>query len=359
MQNQPFNQTQKPNNFWQKLKLWQRVGGVVSVFLFTYIIIIPILFCANVIDSNFSQNSKFVSCSKNSDCVITSCGCLNKKTVLKCGALVIFSDLFSGCLPPSSCSCQNNKCVSDYDYGNDIKKNNIQEQIVLTTDKTEYQIGEEVVITIQNNLNQSIFYLEIHPEICGGYCLDHPYLELFKINNNNNSGNWEKVECINEEIFSLKFPELNSKGNKKCLFFPKRYDIFDGKNNRYKIVFYYNLQGIESDKATVEQAKSQLLKIYSNEFTIKNDLAGVEELDYCQKDSDCEVYFSHCDCQYHCVNKDAEIEECDCICDETGPVISECVCENNKCVEAKFGKIDSKNSIDSKILEKENLVHDD
>lgn len=119
MQNQPFNRNQKQKNFWQKLKAWQKTGIILFIFLLIYIVIVPLLFCVDIIDSNFAQNSKSISCSKNSDCVITSCGCLNKKTVLKCGALVIFSDLFSSCEPPSSCSCQNGQCVSDYDYGSE------------------------------------------------------------------------------------------------------------------------------------------------------------------------------------------------------------------------------------------------
>ncbi|MCK5122594.1 MAG: hypothetical protein KAQ87_00355 [Candidatus Pacebacteria bacterium] len=55
----------------------------------------------------------------------------------------------------------------------------------------------------------------------------------------------------------------------------------------------------------------------------------------CDKDNDCEVRFSHCDCRYHCVNKNIEADDCAVECDETGPIISECICENNKCVEKK------------------------
>ena len=63
----------------------------------------------------------------------------------------------------------------------------------------------------------------------------------------------------------------------------------------------------------------------------------MEEIEWenCEQDSDCEARFSHCDCQYHCVNKNIEADDCAVECDKTGPIISECICENNKCVEEK------------------------
>jgi len=57
------------------------------------------------------------------------------------------------------------------------------------------------------------------------------------------------------------------------------------------------------------------------------------EWESCDEDSDCETRFSHCDCRYQCVNKNIEADDCAVICDETGPIISRCVCENSKCIE--------------------------
>ena len=59
------------------------------------------------------------------------------------------------------------------------------------------------------------------------------------------------------------------------------------------------------------------------------------EWESCDEDNDCEVRFLHCDCRYHCVNKNAETDDCAVACGEMGSIISECICENNKCVEKK------------------------
>ncbi len=59
------------------------------------------------------------------------------------------------------------------------------------------------------------------------------------------------------------------------------------------------------------------------------------EWESCDEDNDCEARFSHCDCQYHCVNKNIEADDCAVECDETRSMISECICEDNKCVDKK------------------------
>jgi len=118
MREEQLNQNQeKPKNFWQKLKMWQKAGIVLLIFLLTYIVIIPLLFCTNI-DFDFSQNPEYISCSKNSDCVAKSCGCLNEKGSKKFSLWTAFCGVNLKCTIPSSCSCQNNKCVSNYDYGN-------------------------------------------------------------------------------------------------------------------------------------------------------------------------------------------------------------------------------------------------
>ena len=63
----------------------------------------------------------------------------------------------------------------------------------------------------------------------------------------------------------------------------------------------------------------------------------MEEIEWenCEQDSDCEARFSHCDCRYHCVNRDEIISDCDAFCYAIPTVVPECVCENNKCVNKK------------------------
>ncbi|MCK5466522.1 hypothetical protein KAI56_03445 [Candidatus Parcubacteria bacterium] len=57
------------------------------------------------------------------------------------------------------------------------------------------------------------------------------------------------------------------------------------------------------------------------------------EWESCNQDNDCEARFSHCDCRYHCVNKNIETVDCAVECDTIGPILPKCVCENNECVE--------------------------
>ncbi len=65
----------------------------------------------------------------------------------------------------------------------------------------------------------------------------------------------------------------------------------------------------------------------------------VKGLDHCEKDDDCIAYFSNCYCQYRCINKDARMKDCSKKCPARGAA-SECVCENNKCVDKTFDTSD-------------------
>jgi len=142
---------EKSKNFWQKLKMWQKIGTIIFVLILIYIIIIPLFFCTNI-DFDFSKNSDYISCSQNSDCIAKTCGCLNEKGAKKFSFWTAFCVRGLKCTIPSSCSCQDRKCVGRYDYGNDIL-----EDVSLITDKIEYQTGEEVKLTVGNNLPRDIY----------------------------------------------------------------------------------------------------------------------------------------------------------------------------------------------------------
>ncbi|MCK5416440.1 hypothetical protein KAI92_03370 [Candidatus Parcubacteria bacterium] len=309
--NQNLNSEQKPKNFWQKLKVWQKAGIIFFAFLLIYVVIIPLLFCGSV-NFSFTQDPEYIFCSRDSDCKITNCGCLNKKTVLKCGALVVFSNLFSLCEPPSSCSCQNGLCVSEWDYGNDIKKSNIEKEISLTTDKTECQTGEEVKLTIKNNLDKEIEFYNIAVE---------------KFNNDE----WQQIrfdiECLG--LCEKTQTVINSQNDKTFLWDQKDsigLQIEAGKF-RFRIGVW--------DNTFIGNGLPPIFNYYSNEFTIKDNFTENKGLDYCQEDSNCEARFSHCNCKYNCVNKNTEIDDCAVVCNESGPILPKCICENNKCTDKK------------------------
>ena len=184
-----------------------------------------------------------------------------------------------------------------------------KEKLIITTNKTEYQKGEEVKITVENNLDEEI-----------GVVVG---LQVFE------NGKWETIshdifcfysgrECESIKI-SLRLKEELSWSQKV----PWSNENLKGLH-RLQVVIW------DDDDNTTAMTDFPDI-VYSNEFTTKSDLVDVGGLDYCQEDSDCKVDFSRCDCQYHCVNKNIEMEDCAAACDETGPIISECVCENNKC----------------------------
>lgn len=106
---------EKQNFFWQRLKLWQKSGLVVLGLLLIYIIVIPLLFCTNI-DFDFSQNQEYISCSKDSDCIAKTCGCLNEKGSKKFSLWTALCGVSLKCIIPSSCTCQNRQCIGSYAY---------------------------------------------------------------------------------------------------------------------------------------------------------------------------------------------------------------------------------------------------
>ena len=157
-------------------------------------------------------------------------------------------------------------------------------------------------------------------------------LKKLKAYNINDNG-----EC--EEIIGNPFPTCMPCGNGVC-------ESIDGfKENKCNC-----LEDCGEEKIPIQP----IIPFRGVVLPPRDDWSVYEQKFYCEKDGDCAVYFSHCDCQYHCANKNIEIEDCAVDCDETGPIISECVCENNKCVDKKFLECDEKKVI---LEGKLNIIH--
>ena len=112
------------------------IGALVAAILLflLYFLVIPLLFCTNI-DFDLTKKLEYVSCSKDADCIPKECGCLNAKGVKKFSFLVNFCGVQLRCLSPSSCSCQDNKCLSGISQS---------QGVTITTNKTEYERGEDV-----------------------------------------------------------------------------------------------------------------------------------------------------------------------------------------------------------------------
>ena len=233
---------------------------------------------------------------------------MDSKTRIIIGILVIGLIFMSGCIEERPETAPTTTTTTIAASMTTIPQNGV----TVTTDKTEYQKGEEVNLTVENNLDEEIEFYNVAVE---------------KFNNNE----WQQIrfdiECLGlcEKIQTV----INSKNNKSFLWDQK--DSIESQAEAGRFRFKIGVWG-----PTINyDGLPPMFYYYSNEFTIKSNSAEINGLEYCEEDNDCKVDFSNCDCQYHCVNKNIEIEDCAVVCDETGPIISECICENNKCADKK------------------------
>lgn len=122
--------------------------------------------------------------------------------------------------------------------------------VSISTDKTEYEQGEGITITIKNTLDKSIWYIK---ETCPPSCCN-----LHKWENNEWKNLGDPMPCIQfTEPHSIEPKELKPKGN-----ITKQWGMKIGasfvESGKYKLSFYY---GLSKDNFTEKT-------IYSNEFTI-------------------------------------------------------------------------------------------
>ena len=151
--------------------------------------------------------------------------------------------------PQHICTCSNGKCEK-------IEKQ-LTQQVIITTDKTEYKQRDTVKITVKNNLEKDICYLSYQ----GSVCYETPYT-IYQFS----SGNWKYistglvVECPQVELpplcNELKFNE------EKEFIWDHRGQASIGK---YKVSINH-----KEDIEEIKLGNTKGIKtIYSNEFTIK------------------------------------------------------------------------------------------
>ncbi len=128
-------------------------------------------------------------------------------------------------------------------------------EVLITTDKTEYEQGEIIQITVKNNLDKPIWYIK---EICPLSCC-----ALHKLENNEWKSLGIPFPCIQFTYpgGSIEPYRLNSGEELKKQLDTKAQDEFAG-GGKYRLSFYY---GLNKDNYTEKT-------IYSNEFTIKEKL---------------------------------------------------------------------------------------
>ncbi|MCK5176556.1 MAG: hypothetical protein KAQ92_02420, partial [Candidatus Aenigmarchaeota archaeon] len=207
-----------------------------------------------------------------------------------------------------------------------------EKEVILTTDKTEYQTDEDVKITIKNNLEESVFLAK---SSCHGDLFPHPILQKYE------AGAWTDYEWYPYHPFSHKCildflvcDEIQSTKEIELLLQGEDLGV-SSLLGKYRIGFVFG-KSCNSQESIADHDYGLIDEfiIYSNKFTIKNDSTKVNDGKYCIVDNDCKAYFSDCDCQHHCINKNIKIKDCAPACEITvTTTIPECICENNKCVD--------------------------
>jgi len=195
------------------------------------------------------------SCKTDEDCKFTcGCGAINNSetchdqgTVYDCVEREVM--------------CENNICVA--------REEKTSQEVIITTDKKEYERGETVKITIKNNLDQDIWYWDNSGEF-----IPLVGIQIFK------DGKWQDLEkkdaCACKENcthFSNGLVDLKAKG--------MIIDSWDTKadctgtiieEGKYRTVFTYYL-----DAVAMQEKK---INIYSNEFTIKEKVSQCSPIDF-------------------------------------------------------------------------------
>lgn len=224
------------------------------------IVVLVVLYLASVFFlcpkfSSMAQDQNYRSCSQDSDCVILRSdegGCINKNNWVRLASyLCTPCSIFNRCLYPTSCTCNNGQCQAHFD-NNYQSYDQQQEGVILTTDKTEYEKGKEVNVTITNNLKESIWYPF------------GDYTNNFALFGYNSSG-WSQVPVLpfilpperwsDPEIIELKSGELGILEHNPLGWVSESSLIFD----KYKLRFYYKLSKDSEESVSAD----------SNEFIIK------------------------------------------------------------------------------------------
>lgn len=166
------------------------------------------------------------------------------------------------CSPPG----RPEQCMAPY-HATNIKVESVKvvkntEDVTITTDKTEYEQGETVNITVRNGLDKSIWYIK---EVCPSSCCN-----LYKWENNKWENLGDPIPCWSPP------PPLPGEsflgGLKPDLLEPeavitKQWDMTTryglAESGKYRFSFYYGL----SENNFTEKT------IYSPEFTIKEKSA--------------------------------------------------------------------------------------
>ena len=266
------------------------------------------------------------SCEQDSDCKYTcGCGAINKDETCPDEGVVY------DCVDHET-ECENGICVIVEEK---IAKGEekIAEQITITTDKTEYEVGETVEITLLNNKNEEVSVSVVKSEY---------YDEKEKNWTRVGIGEFEVEEQFKDIIKSfgpiVSIDSFPASRNLKLKWITRIEEplFVDDPGSFILIEVGIGKYRIAAKTGEPEDLPKDFDLIYSNEFTIKGGkdttgFCGLSTHGKCTSDSDCTV--GGCSGEL-CQSKNNEPIETscewkDCYDDEVYGV--ECKCVDNKC----------------------------
>lgn len=161
--------------------------------------------------------------------------------------------------------------------------NPIKEEVVISTDKTEYEQGEIIKIVVNNGLNKPVLYSRAEGQFWSiEYFEDGRWVNPYS----KKSGDFQLTEknigdACYIALYERSFPEeLTSQSNltaewnqKICPFGTEGFDkpkiVEYIESGKYRLVFYYGFKISSNDPFIISESKA----VYSNEFTIKEKTA--------------------------------------------------------------------------------------
>ncbi len=375
----PLEQNQEqPKNFWQRLKLWQKIGLIVlavAIGVFSYYILIrpllfpPTLFYSSITEAPDTVFNAYLQAEENCDIelansIITEKSkeimhytCSNMAEERKCHvnktykvlikgdtAIIHFDDFShktgwpfffakengewkidfykmangitmggSGCdtgwgwrndeIKQEFCSYfKEGECPEEIDSG-------IQKELSSAVNKTEFQINEEVKLTISNNFSEAIKIYNMSAEK-----FDNDEWKIVRYD----------ISCpclLKCEKFT---PILSMNANRQFAWDQKETNCQKVGEGTYRFKIAWGPKDIELYVPKLS---------YSNEFKIIKPTTSFQDVDLsCNTNEECIARFSHCDCDYHCLNKVVKYKDCSNECDNPLRKAPLCYCISNECI---------------------------
>jgi hypothetical protein len=271
---------------------------------------------------------EYLSCSSDSDCSIAYCSCVNAKGVERNRFLYKSCGLRVECMPLASCGCVNGECTGELEpMGDEAEIRWAYLKYLEAEEKCDIELVNELIT------NKS---REIVRWTCSNMKNE---MKCYK-------GRGYEIRYAGESGVVYLTPYSRSIENP---FFLTKED------GAWKIDLYRMSNGLAMAGSTCDSGWGWRDDALRNEFcsffsedqcpdpgyartpptTMVPPAPSIDDPRYCAQDGDCEVKLIHCDCSYHCYNRNVKFDDCsrDCTGEIAMTVAPDCLCVDNQCEE--------------------------